>query len=260
MKYYFAYGYDLNGEEFEKNCPSLQKIASAKLEDYDFFVDSFGKPNIKKSVRDCVYGGIWKISDSDFKRLENKSDSLCVLPSIKIEKYFCEEIIPNNAEIFTVIKKSKELGICTDSSLQDLFYGALDFGLPETYLEFTQRFYAKHIFISSKLLSGYDNDYIMDKLNLKKVDIAYSCSKYARQKNERDVLINNISDDGLSIRGIVYSFNDIKLLDFFDGIFANRKFFRRYPIRVRTIQEEVIWAWCYFKEESLNLGIIEIME
>lgn len=260
MKYYFAYGSDLNGEEFEKFCPSLTKIASARLEDYEFFVDESGKPNIKRSEGASVYGGIWKISDLDFKRLENESNSLFVPTSIKIEKYFCEEIISNNADIFTAIRKSKKLGICADESLQDLFFGALDFKLPEDYIEFTQRFYTKHIFIYSKLLAGYDNDYIADKLNLKKADMAYTCSKYARQKIERDVLINNICDDGMPIRGIVYSLNDMKSLGFFDGIFANRKFFRRYPIRVKTTHGEVIRVWCYFKEESLNLGIIEIME
>ena len=50
MKYYFAYGADLNSEIFEKICPSLEKIASARLDDYEFFVDESGKPNIKKSV------------------------------------------------------------------------------------------------------------------------------------------------------------------------------------------------------------------
>ena len=260
MKYYFAYGYDLNGEEFEKNCPSLQKIASAKLEDYDFFVDSFGKPNIKKSVRDCVYGGIWKISDSDFKRLENETDLLLTSVPVKIERYFCEEIIPNNTKVFTVIRKSKELGTCSDASLQDLFYGALDFGLPESYLEFTQRFYAKHIFIYSKLLIGYDNDYITDKLKIKKLAKAQTCSNYKRVRYKQEILLYNIDDDKLSTEGMVYQFDNMKALEFFDGIFANRKFFRRYPIRVKTTQNEIVLAWCYFKEESLNLGIIEIME
>ena len=260
MKYYFAYGYDLNGEEFEKNCPSLIRIASARLEDYKFFVDELGKTNIKTSVGKSVYGGIWKISDSDFKRLENKTDLLLTSVPVKIERYFCEEIIPNDAEIFTVIRKSNRLGICSDASLQDLFYGALDFGLPESYLEFTQRFYAKHIFIYSKLLIGYDNDYITDKLKIKKLAKAQTCSNYKRVRYKQEILLYNIDDDKLSTEGMVYQFDNMKALEFFDGIFANRKFFRRYPIRVKTTQNEIVLAWCYFKEESLNLGIIEIME
>ena len=152
MKYYFAYGADLNSEIFDKICPSLEKIASARLDDYEFFVDESGKPNIKKSVNEHVYGGIWRISDSDFNNLESPYSLGLLQTNVKIEKSFCSGGIPKDAEIFTCINKSSSFGICKDASLQDLFYGALDFDLPEFYLEFTQRFYAKYVFIYSKLL------------------------------------------------------------------------------------------------------------
>lgn len=184
MKYYFAYGADLNGEEFEKICPSLEKIASARLDDYEFFLDESGKPNIKKSANKHVYGGIWRISDSDFNNLESPRTLGLLQTNVKIEKSFCSGGIPKDAEIFTCINKSSSFGICKDASLQDLFYGALDFDLPETYLEFTQRFYAKYVFIYSKLLMGYENDYITKKLKIKEIGRCQTCEKYNIEKSD----------------------------------------------------------------------------
>ena len=260
MKYYFAYGADLNGEEFEKICPSLEKIASARLDDYEFFLDESGKPNIKKSANKHVYGGIWRISDSDFNNLESPYSLGLLQTNVKIEKSFCGEGIPKDAEIFTCINKSSSFGICKDASLQDLFYGALDFDLPETYLEFTQRFYAKYVFIYSKLLMGYENDYITKKLKIKEIGRCQTCEKYNIEKSDGKTILKNVPSELTRGKGFVYKLNNMRQLDFFDGIFANREFFRRYPIRIKTTQGEIFLAWCYFKEEPLNLGILEVME
>lgn len=260
MKYYFAYGADLNGEEFEKRCPSLEKIASARLVDYEFFVDESGNPDIKKSASEHVYGGIWRMSDSDFKKLAHPFNLGLVGMLIKIERYFCDEKIPNGTEIFTSIKESSNLGICSGAALQNLFYGALDFSLPELYIEYTQRFYAKHIFIYSKLLMGYTNDYIASKLKIKEVGAGQTYDKYNKEKNGGRIIPKNIPGEMAHLKGVIYQLVNMRQLAFFDGIFANRKFFRRYPIRVKISKGEIFLAWCYFKEEPLNLGIIEIME
>ena len=261
MKYYFAYGADLNGEEFEKECPSLEKIASARLDDYEFFVDESGVPNIKKFAGGRVYGGIWEISDADFERLYLLHGTGIKQVHAKTEKRFCDRKLPADIEVFARIRNPPLLGICTNASLQDLFYGALDFSLPEFYIEYTQRFYAKHVFVYSELLRGYANDYIAEKMKIKMAGIAQTCEEYFTEKTLRgEPVLNGNSGEMARVAGILYRLKSMRQLDFFDGIFANRKFFRRYPIRVKKIRKDFVYAWCYFKEESSNLGILEVME
>ncbi len=260
MKNYFAYGADLNGEEFEKLCPSLKKIASACLDNWEFFVDEFGTTNIKASEERFVWGGVWQISDKDFEKLKSVYSSEMIELSVRIEKIFSDKETSRETKVFTKVGKSQKGGICTDCTLQDLFYGGLDFKLPEDYLEFTQRFYANNVFIHSELLRGYENDYIADKLAITPVGVGETCETYVREKSGKEILLKNIPYGKHRTKGIIYKLNDMKALVFFDGIFANRKFFRRYPIRIKTSDGEIILAWCYFKEETLNLGILEVME
>lgn len=69
MKYYFAYGSNLNKEQMKMRCPSATVRGSSVIEDY-MLVFRRGVLTIEPSKGDCVPVGIWKITDDDERRLD----------------------------------------------------------------------------------------------------------------------------------------------------------------------------------------------
>lgn len=262
--YYFAYSANLNSEIMTKLCPSAMAIASARLKDSDFFVDSSGLPNIREKIGSFVYGVIYKLSNKDIDKLNPEK--------LKKLKYSHVEILRNpiskkleecdfaKKPIFTDVCLNKRVGYPMGSVLQDVFYGALEFKIPETYIDYTQRFYAQHIFLYSRLLAAYENDFAMKYFGFRKIGLAFTEGRYKKVENKKNTYLENIMEGGNKIMGCLYKINDFNALSHLDGIFANRRLYRRYPIRIAYGENKAIRAWCYFKEKSKNLGVLEIME
>jgi len=72
---YFAYGSNLSHEQMQKRCKDSKYIKNFFLEGYNLIFCSYnrryGVANLAKKSDSKVPGGIWKISTSDEKQLDN---------------------------------------------------------------------------------------------------------------------------------------------------------------------------------------------
>jgi gamma-glutamylcyclotransferase (GGCT)/AIG2-like uncharacterized protein YtfP len=74
MRYtlYFAYGSNMNEQQFRERCPSSHFLCRAKLPDYRFIITSRGYANILKKEDSTVYGVLCAITESDEKELDRR--------------------------------------------------------------------------------------------------------------------------------------------------------------------------------------------
>ena len=69
MRYYLAYGSNLNKEQMARRCPGAEPIGAALIHDYEL-VFRRGFLTIEPSKGQKVPVGIWTISEADLKRLD----------------------------------------------------------------------------------------------------------------------------------------------------------------------------------------------
>ena len=69
MKYYLAYGSNLNIEQMAARCPDARPVGTAEIRDYELV---FRRGYLTIEPKECVSVpvGIWEISDEDEKRLD----------------------------------------------------------------------------------------------------------------------------------------------------------------------------------------------
>ncbi len=70
MKYYFAYGSNLCRGQMQHRCPECQIVGKGLLKGYRWIISTRGYANIVESREDEVHGVIYKISESDERRLD----------------------------------------------------------------------------------------------------------------------------------------------------------------------------------------------
>ena len=69
MKYYLAYGSNLNINQMLRRCPDAVKIGASVIEDYKL-VFRRGILNIEPADGMCVPVGVWAVSESDEESLD----------------------------------------------------------------------------------------------------------------------------------------------------------------------------------------------
>jgi len=76
MKFYFAYGSNMNLEQMKCRCPDSKLLGVAILKGYRFVYDGYSSyrkgavANIVESPDEVVYGALYEISDSDEENLD----------------------------------------------------------------------------------------------------------------------------------------------------------------------------------------------
>lgn len=69
MRYYLAYGSNLNKEQMSHRCPDAVPVGTAEIPGYEL-VFRRGYLTIEPTEDNSVPVGVWEISDSDEKRLD----------------------------------------------------------------------------------------------------------------------------------------------------------------------------------------------
>ena len=74
MRRYFAYGSNMDTEQMSQpeRAPSAEKVETAKLTGYEFFINERGVANIRKKDGGSVFGVVFHISDEDEKALDKR--------------------------------------------------------------------------------------------------------------------------------------------------------------------------------------------
>jgi gamma-glutamylcyclotransferase (GGCT)/AIG2-like uncharacterized protein YtfP len=74
MRYtlYFAYGSNMNEQQFKERCPSSFILCRAKLPDYRFVITSRGYASVLRTNGGVVHGLLCAITESDEKELDRR--------------------------------------------------------------------------------------------------------------------------------------------------------------------------------------------
>ena len=127
MKYYLAYGSNLNKEQMQKRCPGAVPVGAMVLKGYELRFR--GPLTIVKKKGGRVPLGIWQVSEEDEKSLDRYEG----FPTFYYKK---EVIIPGDKTAFIYIMDER-LGVKgTSRQYYDICCkGYEDFGLDEKYLK-----------------------------------------------------------------------------------------------------------------------------
>ena len=139
MKYYAAYGSNLNLGQMAIRCPGAQPLGTTWLEGWRLlFKGSWSGAylTIVPCVDSRVPVGIWKITDEDEKALDryegypNYYEKLTLPLKVRVKYEGTREI---EALIYKM-PNTAELGIPTKRYLETCLLGYLDFGMSPEYL------------------------------------------------------------------------------------------------------------------------------
>jgi len=67
---YFAYGSNMDKKQMALRCPNSKYLGIAKLEGYEFCLDSKGYSSISEVKSRHVWGAIWNVSEEDIRSLD----------------------------------------------------------------------------------------------------------------------------------------------------------------------------------------------
>lgn len=139
MKYYFAYGSNMSREQLRRRCPSAEEVDIGYVQGYVLVFNRKGtyRPGGVASIERVhdpssrVYGVIWRLSDSDFEKLDSiedpsayKRESLSVMTH-NGETYECQVYIAFPQDEY----------ISPDPDYLDLMLNsAIEVDLPESYI------------------------------------------------------------------------------------------------------------------------------
>ena len=136
MKYYLAYGSNLNCEQMHRRCPDAFPAGTAEIKDYKL-VFRRGFLTIEPSKGDKVPVGIWAISDRDEKNLDRyegfptfyyKKDfpvSFAGGPVHNCMAYIMTDghplQVPSDPYFYTVLRGYRDFGLGDRSQLMDAY-------------------------------------------------------------------------------------------------------------------------------------------
>ena len=136
MKYYLAYGSNLNKEQMAHRCPGAEPIGAAVIRNYELAFRR-GYLTIEPKKGDVVPVGIWRISDDNEKALDRYEG----YPKFYRKEYFnipfCMpgENGENERCLAYVMNDGFQIQPPTQTYLQTVINGYADFGLDLKPLE-----------------------------------------------------------------------------------------------------------------------------
>ena len=131
MKYYLAYGSNLNIRQMQMRCPGAKPVGTMVLEDYELLFKGSKTGSyltIEKKKGGKVPVGIWQVSEEHEKALDRYE----VFPAF----YYKKEIpITEGRKAFVyIMHEDRPLGIPSAYYIDVCRIGYQDFGFDETYL------------------------------------------------------------------------------------------------------------------------------
>lgn len=127
MKYYLAYGSNLNKQQMEKRCPGAVPVGTMVLKGYELVFK--GLLTIEKKRGGRVPLGIWQVNEEHEKALDRYEG----FPTFYYKK---EVIIPGDKTAFIYIMNERMSSRTTTRHYYDVCaQGYKDFGLDEKYLK-----------------------------------------------------------------------------------------------------------------------------
>ncbi len=135
MRYYFAYGSNLNQEAMAQICPNAEVVGKYKLKGYRLTFR--GKlPDILPQENNIVTGGLWKITESDESALDQYEGHYGPSsPHNLYDKHFIEDsIIEDNIMFYRMARSLEEVPEDKDINTKDpiinrMFHGLRDFNI-----------------------------------------------------------------------------------------------------------------------------------
>ena len=128
MKYYLAYGSNLNKEQMQKRCPDAVPVGTMVLKGYELRFR--GPLTIVKKKGGRVPLGIWQVSEEDEKSLDRYEG---------FPNFYYKKTLPwknMDAEVFMyVMHEDRPLGIPSESYYEVCRQGYEDFGFTEERLK-----------------------------------------------------------------------------------------------------------------------------
>ena len=128
MKYYLAYGSNLNKEQMQKRCPGAVPVGAMVLKGYELRFR--GPLTIVKKKGGRVPLGIWQVSEEDEKSLDRYEG---------FPNFYYKKTLPwknMDAEVFMyVMHEDRPLGIPSESYYEVCRQGYEDFGFTEERLK-----------------------------------------------------------------------------------------------------------------------------
>lgn len=140
MKYYIAYGSNLNQVQMAYRCPGARPLGSGKLRGWSlaFRGSKTGSYlTIEKKKGACVPVGVWEITDED----ERKLDRYEGFPTFYYKKTLLVTYTDAQGErrdveaIVYIMHEDRPLGVPSASYVKTCAQGYVDFGLDLEYLK-----------------------------------------------------------------------------------------------------------------------------
>jgi len=138
MKYYFAYGSNMNFKQMKERCPDARFLKRAYLEGYRFVYDGYSKTrkgavaNIVEAEGKEVWGGLFEVSEECIKSL----DSYEGYPiSYKRKVLTVKDDKGNTYEAIVYLREPQQKGKPSEEYRKMVLEGAKDCGLPEEYIK-----------------------------------------------------------------------------------------------------------------------------
>jgi len=138
MKFYFAYGSNMNLEQMKRRCPDSKLLGVAILKGYKFVYDGYSHTrkgavaNIVESSDEIVNGALYKISDSDEENLDGYEG----YPTYYQKKMVkVVDLQGNEYEAMVYYREPKDPGLPSEEYESILVNSAYKLGLPEEYIK-----------------------------------------------------------------------------------------------------------------------------
>lgn len=128
-RYYFAYGSNLQVEQFFRRCPAAKRVARCTLPDHELFFD--GVADIRPAPGKVVEGAIYEITD----RCEHALDKYEGYPNLYTKAQFMVWDGSVRLKVMTYTMKSNRIAKPSPSYEQVIRDGFDDWGIPHDTLD-----------------------------------------------------------------------------------------------------------------------------
>ena len=155
---YFAYGSNMDEEDFEKRCNKkgwrmvkFQNRRVAKLNGYKLTFNYYspsrkaGAANIMESKKDCAYGLLIEIEESNLETIRKKEGYPNYYDEISVDVETFDGTPSQDVKTYKVVKSREEHNHQppTEEYMQLIIKNAKKYGFPKEYIEYLESFPTK---------------------------------------------------------------------------------------------------------------------
>lgn len=141
MKYYIAYGSNLNLEQMKDRCPNAKVYGTAEIQDYELLFKGYPSRSyltIEKKEGKKVPVGIWQTSEEDEKKLDIYEDYPALYYKtemmLPVKKKDTQEIQNLTCYVY-IMYEERTNELPSEEYIQTCLTGYRDFGFDENILK-----------------------------------------------------------------------------------------------------------------------------